>query len=93
MIQTQVEKAITTTGVKKFVFHNYRATALTEWARRGYPVDIAMKAAGHSSQQVRDRYLDLRKEDIAATFGTSTHSQLATEMATKKEERKRASRK
>ena len=71
MIQTQVERAIKLGSIKKFVFHNYRATALTEWARRGYPVDVAMRAAGHTSQQVRDRYLDLQKEDIAAVFGTA----------------------
>ena len=40
MIQTQVGKAIKATGIKKFVFHKYRATALTEWGRRGYPVDM-----------------------------------------------------
>jgi integrase len=68
MIQTQVGKAIKATGIKKFVFHKYRATALTEWTRRGYPVDIAMRAAGHSSQQVRDRYLNLRKERILRPF-------------------------
>ena len=31
MIYAQVEKAIKETRVKKFVFHNLRNTALTEW--------------------------------------------------------------
>ena len=34
MINGQIEKAVRKTRVKKFVFHNYRNTALTEWARR-----------------------------------------------------------
>jgi len=70
MIQSQVEKAIKNASVKKFTFHNYRNTALTEWARRGINVDVAMKASGHSSVQMHKRYLDLQKEDVAAAFGT-----------------------
>jgi hypothetical protein len=33
MIEYRVEAALKSTGVKKFTFHNYRDTALTEWAR------------------------------------------------------------
>ncbi|MGH7817444.1 MAG: tyrosine-type recombinase/integrase, partial [Candidatus Binatia bacterium] len=81
MIQKQVEKAIKTAGVPKFVFHNYRNTALTEWARRGINVDVAMKASGHSSVQMHKRYVDLQENDVANAFGTS---QMATGMATEK---------
>jgi integrase len=70
MIQSQVEKAIKATGVKKFTFHNYRNTALTEWSRQGIAVDVAMKASGHSSVQMHKRYVDLQQEDVAAAFGT-----------------------
>ncbi len=59
------------TGVKKFVFHNLRNTALTEWARRGIAVDVAMKASGHSSVQMHQRYVDLQAADVADAFGTS----------------------
>lgn len=52
MIHAQVEKAIKEAGVKKFTLHNYRNTALTEWAPRGINVDVAMKASGHSSVQM-----------------------------------------
>ena len=71
MIQFQVEKVITTTKVKKFVFHNYRNTALTAWARRGINVDVAMKASGHSSVQMHKRYVDLQDNDVANAFGTA----------------------
>jgi integrase len=80
MIDGQVEKAVRKTKVKKFVFHNYRNTALTEWARRGIHVDVAMKAAGHDSVQMHKRYVRLRQEDIASAFRTSL--EMATEIVT-----------
>jgi hypothetical protein len=46
MINGQIEKAVRKTKVKKFVFHNYRNTALTEWAHRGIHVDVAMRQPG-----------------------------------------------
>jgi hypothetical protein len=55
--------------VKKYRFHDYRNTALTDWARRGVNVDIAMKASGHTSVQMHKRYLDLQREDVAKAFG------------------------
>jgi integrase len=70
-IHAQVKKALRNTGVRKFVFHNLRNTALTEWARRqGIPVDAAMKASGHSSVQIHKRYVD-SAADIANPFGPS----------------------
>jgi integrase len=66
-------------GIRKFVFHNYRNTALTRWAREGINVDVAMKASGHSSVQMHKRYVDLQETDIAAAFGTS---QIATGIVT-----------
>ena len=69
MISDAVQRAVRNASVKKFVFHNYRNTALTDWARRGINVDIAMKASGHSSVQMHKRYLDLQRQDVAAAFG------------------------
>src|SRR5215510_15005837 len=80
MINGQVEKAVRKTKVKKFVFHNYRNTALTEWSRRGIHVDVAMKAAGHDSVQMHKRYVRLRQEDIASAFRTSL--EMTTEIVT-----------
>jgi integrase len=71
MLRAQVKKAIKATGVKKFVFHNLRNTALTEWARRGIAVGVAMKANGHSSVQMHQRYVDVQAADVADAFGTS----------------------
>ncbi len=78
-IQYQIEKAVKLAGIRKFVFHNYRNTALTRWAREGINVDVAMKASGHSSVQMHKRYVDLQETDIAAAFGTS---QIATGIVT-----------
>jgi hypothetical protein len=55
--------------VKKYCFHDYRNTALTDWARQGVNVDIAMKASGHTSVQMHKRYLDLQREDVAKALG------------------------
>jgi hypothetical protein len=46
LIHSQIDKAVKNAGVKKFVFQNLRNTALTQWARMGIAVDIAMKASG-----------------------------------------------
>jgi hypothetical protein len=40
-------------------------------ARIGVPVDIAMKASGHSSVQMHKRYVDLGAADVANAFGIS----------------------
>jgi len=69
MISDAIQKAVREAGVKKYRFHDYRNTALTDWARQGVNVDIAMKASGHSSVQMHKRYLDLQREDIAKAFG------------------------
>jgi integrase len=71
LIHSQIEKALKATGVKKLVFHNLRNTALTQWAREGVPVDITMKASGHSSVQMHQRCVDLQAADVADAFGTS----------------------
>jgi hypothetical protein len=55
--------------IRKFVFHNYRNTALTDWADKGINADIAMKAAGHTSVQMHKRYLDLQRSHVAKAFG------------------------
>jgi len=69
MISDAIQKAVREAGVKKYRFHDYRNTALTNWARQGVNVDIAMKASGHRSVQMHKRYLDLQREDIAKAFG------------------------
>ena len=55
--------------VKKFVFHNYRNTALTDWADEGIHVDVAMQASGHTSVQMHKRYVGLQRHHIAKAFG------------------------
>jgi integrase len=70
-IHAQVKKALKQTGIKKLTFHNLRHTALTEWSRMGIHVDVAMKASGHSSTQMHQRYVKLQDTDVANAFGTS----------------------
>ena len=43
MISDAVQKAVRDARVKKYRFHDYRNTALTDWARRRGNVDIAMR--------------------------------------------------
>jgi Phage integrase family len=69
MISDAIQKAVRDARVKKYRFHDYRNTALTDWARRGVNVDIAMKASRHTSVQMHKRYLDLQREDVAKAFG------------------------
>lgn len=83
MIQYRAGKAIKKAGIKKFVFHNYRNTALTSWARRGINVDVAMKASGHSSVQMHKRYVDLQDNDVANAFGTAYCKQNCNQNAEK----------
>ena len=49
-VHAQIKKARKQTDVRRFKFHDLRNTALTEWARKGIPVDVAMKTSGHSSE-------------------------------------------
>jgi integrase len=70
-VHAQIKRARKTTDVKKFKFHDLRNTALTNWARQGIPVDVAMKASGHASVQMHQRYIDLQAADVANAFGTS----------------------
>ena len=51
------------------MFHNYRNTALTDWAAKGIPADIAMQASGHSSVQMHKNYLDFQRHHITTAFG------------------------
>jgi integrase len=81
-IEYQVESALKKSCVKKFLFHNYRNTALTRWARQGINVYVDMKASGHSSVQMHKRYVDLNDN----AFGTS---QIATEIVTEERVAKR----
>ncbi len=69
MISRAVKRAWRVAEVEKFVFHNYRNTALTDWVDRGINVDAAMQASGHTSVQMHKRYLDLRQHHIAKAFG------------------------
>lgn len=79
MIHHQLKKALKT-GVTKFTFHNSRNTALTNWARQGIHVDIAMKAAGHSSIVMHRHYLSLGPGDVAQAFGTAENLKMNLKM-------------
>lgn len=69
MISRGIKRACKAAGVKKFVFHNYRHTALTDWADKGISADVAQQASGHGSYQMHQRYLDLQRHHIAKAFG------------------------
>jgi integrase len=89
--RSMISRAVQHAGVKKFVFHNYRNTALTDWARKGIHVDVGMKASGHGSIQMHKAYVDLQADDVAAAFGTGPVEMVPThgtqESGTSKETR------
>ena len=70
MLRAQIKKAVSS-GLRKFKFHDYRNTAMTQWRRKGIPVDAVMRADGWTSVQMYKRYLDMNEDDIANAFGTS----------------------
>ena len=70
MLHAQIKKALRS-GIKKFKFHDYRNTALTQWRREGISVDAVMRAGGWTSTQMYKRYLDMNEDDVANAFGTS----------------------
>jgi integrase len=69
MITQAVRVARKRAGVTNFRFHDYRHSAKTEWSRQGVHVDIAMKAAGHNSVAMHQRYVNLKPGDVAKAFG------------------------
>jgi hypothetical protein len=69
MISRAVRRAWKNAEVKKFVFHNYRNTALTDWADEGIHVDVAMQPGGRTSVQMHKRYVGLQRHHIAKAFG------------------------
>ena len=69
MITQAVRVARKNTGVNNFRFHDYRHSAKTEWSRQGVHVDVGMKAAGHNSVAMHQRYVNLKPGDVAKAFG------------------------
>lgn len=71
MVQSAMDAARTKAGVRDFRFHDYRHAAKTRWAKASLSSDIAMKAAGHSSVEMHQRYVHLQRSDIGQAFGTA----------------------
>ena len=69
MITQAVRVARKRAKVGDFRFHDYRHSAKTQWSRRGVHVDVAMKAAGHKSVAMHQRYVNLKPGDVAKAFG------------------------
>ncbi len=82
MIGMAVKKAARKGNIRDFRFHDYRHTALTDWARKNINVDVAMLAAGHESVQMHKRYVNLKNKDVAVAFGLATQWQHGNEPAT-----------
>ena len=73
MITQAVRVARKHAKVADFRFHDYRHSAKTQWSRRGVHVDVAMKAAGHKSVAMHQRYVNLKPGDVAKAFGILQH--------------------
>jgi integrase len=74
MITQAVRVARKRAKIADFRFHDYRHSAKTEWSRRGVHVDVAMKAAGHKSVAMHQRYVNLKPGDVAEAFGICSNS-------------------
>jgi integrase len=59
--------------VVDFRFYDYRHSAKTAWSRQGVHIDVAMKAAGHKSVAMHQRYVNLKPGDVAKAFGICSH--------------------
>lgn len=68
MLRRGLATAMKKAGIKDFTFHDYRHTAKTKWAGEGIPVEAAMKAAGHKSVAMHNRYVHLQRSDVARAF-------------------------
>jgi integrase len=73
MITQAVRLARKRAKLNDFRFHDYRHSAKTEWSRRGVHVDVVMKAAGHKSVAMHQRYVNLKPGDVAKGFGILQH--------------------
>lgn len=67
-IHAQIKKAVRS-GLRKFKFHDYRNTALSQWCRQRIQVDAVMGAGDWSSVQMYKRYLDINEHDVVDAFG------------------------
>lgn len=70
MIHTALKRACRKAGIANFTVHDLRKTAITRWAKAGTPVEIAMKASGHSSVQMHNYYSNISRTDVAEFFKT-----------------------
>jgi integrase len=53
-------------GLAKFTLHDFRRSAITNWAQR-LPIQVVQKLAGHSDMKTTQQYyLAVRQEDIVA---------------------------
>jgi len=66
--RTAWENARKRAGVKDVVIHDFRRTAKTNWAADGLPDEVSMAVAGHSSQSMHDRYVNLQEHHLVRAF-------------------------
>lgn len=54
-------------GIGKYTLHDLRRSCITNWARRGTPIHVAQKLAGHADIQTTQKfYLSVQEEDLQA---------------------------
>jgi len=68
-IRTAFELAKDKKGIDNLRLHDFRHTAITRWATIGIPREIVMAAAGHSSVQIHDGYVNVKENHIRDAFG------------------------
>ena len=71
----QIQKAFAAArrraGISDLRFHDLRATCISNWAKQGVGVEIAMDASGHKSYQMHMWYTRSLREGVGRAFGTA----------------------
>jgi len=68
-IRKAFELACSRAGIEDLRLHDFRHTAITNWAAEGKPQAVIMAAAGHHSVQQNDSYTNIKEGHLKAAFG------------------------
>jgi integrase len=74
-IRTAFDRARKAAQIEDLNLHDFRHTAITNWAAAGIPQQAIMAAAGHHSIEQNNAYTNLKDEHIIRAFKMATEWQ------------------
>jgi integrase len=74
-IRTAFNRAGKNAQIDNLTLHDFRHTAITNWAAAGIPQPAIMAAAGHHSIQQNNAYMNLKDEHLRQAFKMATEWQ------------------